>query len=41
VPVLVGGGKRALPDGVLLKLELLDHRGFGSGMVYLRYRSIS
>jgi dihydrofolate reductase len=38
VPVLVGGGKRALPDGVRLELELLDERGFDSGIVYLRYR---
>jgi dihydrofolate reductase len=38
VPVLVGAGKRALPDGVRLELELLDERRFGSGIVYLRYR---
>jgi dihydrofolate reductase len=38
VPVLVGGGKRALPDGVHLQVELLDERRFGSGVVYLRYR---
>ena len=37
-PVLVGGGKRALPEGVGLKLELLDERRFGSGTVFLRYR---
>ena len=37
-PILVGGGKRALPDGVQAKLELLDERGFAGGMVYLRYR---
>ena len=37
-PVVVGGGKRALPDGVRLGLELLDERRFGSGVVYLRYR---
>jgi dihydrofolate reductase len=37
-PVIVGGGKRALPDdGVRLELELLDERGFGNGMAYLRY----
>ena len=36
-PVLVGGGKRALPDGVHQRLELLDERGFGNGTVYLRY----
>jgi dihydrofolate reductase len=37
VPVLVGGGKRALPDGVRVNLELLDERRFASGTVYLRY----
>jgi dihydrofolate reductase len=36
-PVLVGGGKRALPDGVTVDLELLDERRFASGFVYLRY----
>ena len=38
VPVVVGGGKRALPDGVRLELELLDERRFTSGGVHLRYR---
>ena len=38
VPVLVGGGKRALAQQVLSELELLDERRFGSGVVYLRYR---
>jgi dihydrofolate reductase len=38
-PVVVGGGKLALPDGVRVTLELLDERRFGSGMVYLRYRT--
>lgn len=38
VPVVVGGGKRALPDGVHLKLELQESRSFESGTVYLRYR---
>jgi len=37
-PVLVGGGKRALPAGVHGGLELLDERRFRSGFVYLRYR---
>jgi Dihydrofolate reductase len=37
-PVLVGAGKRALPDGVHSELELLDERRFDSGFVYLRYR---
>jgi dihydrofolate reductase len=38
-PVVVGGGKRALPDGVRLTLELLDERRFGSGVVHLQYRT--
>ncbi len=38
-PVAVGGGKRFLPDGVGLKLELLEERRFGNGVVYLRYRN--
>ena len=38
-PAVVGGGKRSLPDHVRLKLELLDERRFGSGVVYLRYRT--
>jgi dihydrofolate reductase len=38
VPVLVGGGKRALPNDVRARLELLDERRFQSGAVFLRYR---
>jgi dihydrofolate reductase len=38
-PVVVGGGKRLLPDRVRLQLELLDERRFTNGMVYLRYRT--
>ncbi len=37
-PVLVGAGKRALPDNVRAQLELLDERRFKNGVVYLRYR---
>ena len=37
-PVLVGGGKRALPAGSMPSLELLDERRFRNGVVYLRYR---
>ncbi len=40
-PVLVGGGKHALPEGVSLRLELLDEHRFRSGTVFLRYRSAS
>jgi dihydrofolate reductase len=38
-PVVVGGGKRFLPDRARLQLELLDERRLGSGAVYLRYRT--
>lgn len=36
-PVVVGGGKRALPDGVRAHLALLDQRTFPGGHVYVRY----
>ena len=39
-PVLVGGGKRALPDGVRMQLELKDERRFESGAVHLHYAVI-
>lgn len=39
VPVLLGGGKRVLPSGVGIQLDLLDERRFGNGWVYLRYRT--
>ena len=38
-PIVVGGGKLSLPNNVRLKLELLVERRFGSGMVYLHYRT--
>src|SRR5215213_9527231 len=38
-PIMVGGGKRSLPNDVRLKLELIDERRFSSGMVYLHYRT--
>jgi len=38
-PVIVGGGKPALPDNVRLELELLEECRFGNGVVYLRYRT--
>lgn len=37
-PVVVGAGKRALPQGLFARLELVDERRFASGVVYLRYR---
>ena len=39
VPIVVGRGKQALPGNVQLKLQLLDEHRFGSGVVYLRYRT--
>jgi dihydrofolate reductase len=38
-PILVGGGKHSLPEGVRLELELLDERRFSNGVVHLRYRT--
>jgi dihydrofolate reductase len=37
-PVVVGGGKAALPPGLKTSLELLDERRFGNGVVHLHYR---
>jgi dihydrofolate reductase len=37
-PVVVGGGVRALPDGVRARLELLAARRFASGVVHLHHR---
>jgi len=36
-PVAVGGGKPALPRGERLDLDLLDHRRFRNGVVYLHH----
>ena len=38
-PIVVGGGKQSLPNGVRLELQLVDERRFGNGMVFLRYRT--
>ena len=38
-PILVGGGKHALPDDVLVKLELLGEHRFASGVVHLHYNA--
>jgi dihydrofolate reductase len=40
-PIVVGGGTPSLPDKVRVKLELLDERRFGNGVVFLRYRTRS
>ena len=36
---VVGGGKRFLPDGVRLDLDLVEHRAFESGLIYARYQT--
>jgi dihydrofolate reductase len=36
-PVLVGGGTRALPDGVRVALELVSERRFANGVVHASY----
>jgi dihydrofolate reductase len=38
-PIVVGGGKQSLPNNVRVRLELLEERRFGNGVVYLRYRT--
>jgi dihydrofolate reductase len=40
VPILVGGGKRALPDNIRAQLELLNEHRFRNGVVHLQYRVI-
>jgi dihydrofolate reductase len=39
-PVLVGGGKPALPSDTRAELELLDERRFSNGVMYVRYRTL-
>jgi dihydrofolate reductase len=36
-PIVIGAGKRALPDDRRLALELLDERRFDGGFVHLHY----
>ncbi|MBA2366309.1 MAG: dihydrofolate reductase family protein [Actinobacteria bacterium] len=38
-PIVVGGGKQALPSNVRLRLELLDERRFGNDVIHLHYRT--
>jgi dihydrofolate reductase len=38
-PIVVGGGSQAFPDKLRVRLELLDERRFGTGTVFLRYRT--
>lgn len=37
-PMIVGGGKPALPAGIRTNLELLDEHRFDNGVIHLRYR---
>lgn len=37
-PVLLGSGKRLFPDGITVKLKLIQTRAFNSGVVALRYQ---
>jgi dihydrofolate reductase len=39
VPVVVGGGKQALPRDCRIELELVDERRFRNGTVFLHYRT--
>ena len=39
IPILVGGGKSALPDNVRMALELMSEKRFRDGTIYLRYRT--
>ena len=36
-PIVVGGGKPSVPNKLRVKLELLDERRFGNGVVHLHY----
>jgi dihydrofolate reductase len=38
-PIVVGGGKQVFPNDVRVKLELLDERRFGNGVIHLHYRT--
>jgi dihydrofolate reductase len=38
-PVIVGAGKRGLPDDARLRLELIEQHAFPNGMAFLRYNA--
>jgi dihydrofolate reductase len=40
-PVIVGGGRRFLPDDVRIDLELIETRRFANGAVFVRYRAVA
>ena len=38
-PIIVGGGKRALPDDICIPLALMvDEHRFRNGVIHLHYR---
>ncbi len=37
-PMIVGGGKRSLPAGARVKLDLVSERRFRNGVVHVQYR---
>ena len=39
-PIVLGGGKRALPENLRMRLDLLDEHRFRSGVIQLHYRMI-
>src|ERR1700747_2859437 len=39
-PVVVGGGKKALPGDVRLRLDLQGERRVGNGVIHLHYRGV-
>jgi len=39
-PIVVGGGTRALPDDVLVRLDLIAEHRFASGVVHVGYRVV-
>jgi len=41
VPIVVGGGNRALPEHARLRLQLLEERRFAGGVVHLHYRMLA
>jgi len=38
VPIVLGGGKKGLPDDLTVELQLEAERRFSNGTVFLRYR---
>lgn len=38
-PVIAGGGNPYLPGKVRVKLELIDERRFGNGLIHVQYRA--